>query len=192
MSWKESNITGPADFAGKKVTLHFSNKKLEPIQAMAVMTELQRLARLAPDWSWAKVAVIGREWTLCHPASGWRSLCAMICPLLMTFGSATPLSMKGVGFHAVVQGTGPAAHTHVVVAWEALTHRRLFRGASEVERDPLQAELDARRIRPRILLAADVLVYDGGDDDEERPKMMDETRQVFAAHGVEELAVPRI
>ena len=31
-----------------------------------------------------------------------------------------------------------------------------------------------------------------GNDDKERPKMMDETRQVFAAHGVEEPAIPLI
>ena len=41
-------------------------------QALAVMTELQRLAALAPDWNWATCAVIAREWQLLQPL---RSFC---------------------------------------------------------------------------------------------------------------------
>ncbi|MGB5234381.1 MAG: 3'-5' exonuclease, partial [Candidatus Macondimonas sp.] len=41
-------------------------------QAVAVMTELQRLAALAPDWNWATCAVIARKWRLLQPL---RSFC---------------------------------------------------------------------------------------------------------------------
>lgn len=36
-------------------------------QAVAVMAELQRLANLAPDWSWSQCAVIAREWKYLEP-----------------------------------------------------------------------------------------------------------------------------
>ena len=42
------------------------------VQALAIMTELQRLAALAPDWNWARCAVIAREWSLLQPV---RSYC---------------------------------------------------------------------------------------------------------------------
>jgi len=41
-------------------------------QAVVVMTELQRLAALAPDWNWATCAVIAREWRFLQPL---RSFC---------------------------------------------------------------------------------------------------------------------
>ena len=43
-------------------------------QAMAVMTELERLARLDSGWDWARVAVIAREWKFLDPL---RSYCEM-------------------------------------------------------------------------------------------------------------------
>ncbi len=43
-------------------------------QAVAVMTELQRLAALAPEWDWSKVAVISREWKYLEPV---RSYCEL-------------------------------------------------------------------------------------------------------------------
>jgi len=43
-------------------------------QAMAVMTELQRLAALVPDWDWARAAVIAREWKYLEPV---RSFCEL-------------------------------------------------------------------------------------------------------------------
>lgn len=39
----------------------------ELTQAVAVIQELQRLASLAPDWQWARVAVIAREWSVFEP-----------------------------------------------------------------------------------------------------------------------------
>ena len=42
------------------------------LQAMTIMTELQRLAALAPDWNWARCAVIAREWRYLEPV---RSYC---------------------------------------------------------------------------------------------------------------------
>ena len=42
------------------------------LQAMAIMTELRRLATLAPDWNWARCAVIAREWQYLQPV---RSYC---------------------------------------------------------------------------------------------------------------------
>ena len=40
----------------------------DPIsQARVVMTELQRLAGLAPDWDWSRSAVIAREWKYLDP-----------------------------------------------------------------------------------------------------------------------------
>ena len=36
-------------------------------QAVAVMEELRRLSALAPDWDWAKTAVIAREWKFLEP-----------------------------------------------------------------------------------------------------------------------------
>ena len=44
----------------------------DQLQALAVMTELQRLAALAPDWDWARCAVIAREWKTLDPV---RSFC---------------------------------------------------------------------------------------------------------------------
>ncbi|MYJ01049.1 MAG: RecQ family ATP-dependent DNA helicase, partial [Chloroflexi bacterium] len=41
-------------------------------QAQVIIAELQRLARLAPDWSWDRCAVVAREWRFLHPL---RSLC---------------------------------------------------------------------------------------------------------------------
>lgn len=41
-------------------------------QAVAVMAELQRLSTLAPDWDWAKAAVIARQWAFLEPL---RSYC---------------------------------------------------------------------------------------------------------------------
>lgn len=43
-------------------------------QALAVMTELRRLAALAPDWDWAKAAVIAREWQFLEPV---RNFCML-------------------------------------------------------------------------------------------------------------------
>ena len=43
-------------------------------QAMASMTELERLARLDPGWDWTKVAVIAREWKFLEPL---RSYCEL-------------------------------------------------------------------------------------------------------------------
>jgi ATP-dependent DNA helicase RecQ len=43
-------------------------------QAIAVMTELQRLAHLAPEWSWSKVAVIAREWKFLDPVRAYCEL----------------------------------------------------------------------------------------------------------------------
>jgi ATP-dependent DNA helicase RecQ len=38
------------------------------------MTELERLARLAPDWSWSKIAVIAREWKFLDPVRAYCEL----------------------------------------------------------------------------------------------------------------------
>ena len=46
----------------------------ELTQTMAVMEELQRMASLAPDWDWAKAAVIGRDWKSLDPV---RSYCEL-------------------------------------------------------------------------------------------------------------------
>ena len=43
-------------------------------QAMAVMTELQRLAGLSGDWEWSKSAIIAREWKYLNPV---RSYCEL-------------------------------------------------------------------------------------------------------------------
>jgi len=43
-------------------------------QAVAVMTELQRLAALTPDWDWKRTAVIAREWKFLEPV---RSYCEL-------------------------------------------------------------------------------------------------------------------
>lgn len=43
-------------------------------QALAVMTELQRLAALDPDWDWADAAVIAREWRFLNPVRAWCEL----------------------------------------------------------------------------------------------------------------------
>ena len=42
------------------------------MQAVAVMTELQRLSDLVPDWDWSSAAVIAREWSFLEPI---RSFC---------------------------------------------------------------------------------------------------------------------
>ncbi|OGA46068.1 MAG: helicase [Betaproteobacteria bacterium RIFCSPLOWO2_12_FULL_62_13] len=44
------------------------------MQAVAVMTELQRLSALASDWDWARSAVIAREWKYLEPV---RSFCEL-------------------------------------------------------------------------------------------------------------------
>jgi len=43
-------------------------------QAMAVMSEFDRLSTLDPDWDWARTAVISREWKFLEPI---RSYCEM-------------------------------------------------------------------------------------------------------------------
>ncbi|MFO1420756.1 MAG: RecQ family ATP-dependent DNA helicase [Candidatus Competibacteraceae bacterium] len=43
-------------------------------QAVAVMTELRRLAGLAPDWNWGRTAVIARKWEVLEPL---RSYCEL-------------------------------------------------------------------------------------------------------------------
>jgi ATP-dependent DNA helicase RecQ len=43
-------------------------------QAMAVMAELERLARLVPAWDWTKAAIVAREWKYLEPL---RSYCEM-------------------------------------------------------------------------------------------------------------------
>ena len=43
-------------------------------QAVAVMSELQRLAKLDPNWSWARAAVIAREWKLLEPVQAYCEL----------------------------------------------------------------------------------------------------------------------
>ena len=40
-------------------------------QAQAAMTELQRLAALAPAWDWSACAVIAREWKYLEPVRAW-------------------------------------------------------------------------------------------------------------------------
>lgn len=44
------------------------------LQAMSVMTELDRLAALDPKWDWAKAAVVAREWKYLDPV---RSYCEL-------------------------------------------------------------------------------------------------------------------
>ncbi len=47
----------------------------EPItQAVAVMTELQRMAALDPEWDWCRASVISREWKYLEPV---RSFCEL-------------------------------------------------------------------------------------------------------------------
>ena len=49
----------------------------DPIaQAQAVMTELQRLAALSPEWDWATCAAIAREWRYLDPV---RAFCEVHC-----------------------------------------------------------------------------------------------------------------
>jgi ATP-dependent DNA helicase RecQ len=43
-------------------------------QAIGVMAELQRLASLVPNWSWARTAVVARNWSLLDPV---RSYCEL-------------------------------------------------------------------------------------------------------------------
>lgn len=43
-------------------------------QAIAVICELQRLSNLAPDWDWAKTAVIAREWRFLEPVRAYCEL----------------------------------------------------------------------------------------------------------------------
>ena len=43
-------------------------------QAVVVMSELQRLAHLDPNWSWARTAVIAREWKLLEPVQAYCEL----------------------------------------------------------------------------------------------------------------------
>ena len=43
-------------------------------QAIAVMTELRRLAELDPEWDWTNVAVISREWRFLHPVRAYCEL----------------------------------------------------------------------------------------------------------------------
>ena len=43
-------------------------------QAVAVMSELQRLASVTPGWDWAKVAVVARDWRSLEPV---RSFCEL-------------------------------------------------------------------------------------------------------------------
>jgi ATP-dependent DNA helicase RecQ len=57
---------------GKVQILPCENDPLE--QALVAMSELQRLAKLSPDWDWSKAAVIAREWSYLEPV---RSYCEM-------------------------------------------------------------------------------------------------------------------
>ena len=43
-------------------------------QAIAVLTELQRLAKLDQNWDWAKTAVIAREWQFLEPVRAYCEL----------------------------------------------------------------------------------------------------------------------
>jgi ATP-dependent DNA helicase RecQ len=43
-------------------------------QAVAVMTELRRLASLESGWDWSRVAVIAREWKFLEPVRSWCEL----------------------------------------------------------------------------------------------------------------------
>ena len=43
-------------------------------QALAVMTELQRLSRLEPNWSWSRAAVMAREWKYLEPVRAYCEL----------------------------------------------------------------------------------------------------------------------
>ena len=43
-------------------------------QAVAVMTDLMRLAALDPNWDWRRVAVIAREWRYLQPVRTWCEL----------------------------------------------------------------------------------------------------------------------
>lgn len=58
------------------------------LQAMAIMTELQRLATLAPDWNWARCAVIAREWRSLQPARCYCELAGI--PVQMANEDALP------------------------------------------------------------------------------------------------------
>jgi len=46
-------------------------------QTLAVMTELQRLANFDPEWSWARAAVIAREWKYLEPVRAFCELNAI-------------------------------------------------------------------------------------------------------------------
>jgi ATP-dependent DNA helicase RecQ len=43
-------------------------------QAVAVMAELERLAKLTPDWDWSRAAVIAREWKYLDPVRAYCEL----------------------------------------------------------------------------------------------------------------------
>lgn len=58
-------------------------------QAVAVMTELRRLAELAPDWNWDRIAVIARKWEILEPL---RSYCELhSIPVQMADEEAPPI-----------------------------------------------------------------------------------------------------
>lgn len=59
--WKELDKVGQ----GRVQVLSAGSDHLS--QAVAVMTEFERLARLEPDWDWTKCAVIAREWKFLEP-----------------------------------------------------------------------------------------------------------------------------
>ena len=57
---------------GRVQILHAGSNPMT--QAVAVMTELERLSRLAPDWSWVRIAVIAREWKYLDPVRAYCEL----------------------------------------------------------------------------------------------------------------------
>jgi ATP-dependent DNA helicase RecQ len=46
----------------------------DQIQALAVITELERMSRLAPDWNWTRCAIIGRAWKSLDPVRAYCEL----------------------------------------------------------------------------------------------------------------------
>ena len=118
-------------------------------QAMAVMTDLERMAALDPQWNWAVCAVIAREWKWLEPVRGyceWRGIPVQLASedsgqfwrlretraLLDTLAARKPPLISAKELDTWLHDQAVAGNPHHALMAEALADYALETGGAEL------------------------------------------------------------
>jgi ATP-dependent DNA helicase RecQ len=176
-------------------------------QAVTIMRELERLSKLASDWSWSRVAVIAREWRYLEPVRAYCELHGIPAQMandappnvwrlretqaLLTWARAQKLLTAST---VKQQLSAMSANEWVALLLEAADEYELETGGAELSKEHFIEWLAewAREVRTRqvgvLLLVAHrakglefdhVAVLDGGWDEVGRGEDPDASRRLY-------------